>query len=211
MLKYLIFDLDNTLYSGRLGLEKKVERRLKAFCAEFLSVSPEEAWSQRLAAAGKHGTCLEWLMAEKGFSDAEAYFAAAHPEDEADSLEPDEDLREFLSGIKLPKAVLTNSPREHADRILAKLGIADLFTHVFDSRQRNFMGKPRREVFGHALDALGVRAQEALFVDDVPAYVEAFADLGGKALLFDETGAAKNCCVPKIRDLREIVRYIGRG
>ncbi|MCL2191588.1 MAG: pyrimidine 5'-nucleotidase, partial [Treponema sp.] len=58
---------------------------------------------------------------------------------------------------------------------------------------------------------LGVQANEALFIDDVPSYVEGFADMGGKALLFDEGDVHKKCCVPKIRDLREIIRYIGRG
>jgi len=211
MLKYLIFDLDNTLYSCRYGLEDNVEQRLKKFTAEFLGVSSAEAWRERKAAKGKYGTCLEWLMAEKGFTDVEAYLAAAHPEGELDSLKPDDDLREFLSGIKMPKAILTNSPKEHADMVLEKLGVTDLFTHVFDIRQCNFLGKPRREVFENALNTLGVQANEALFIDDVPSYVEGFADIGGKALLFDEGDVHKKCCVPKIKDLREIIRYIGRG
>ena len=211
MLKYLIFDLDNTLYSCRYGLEDNVEQRLKKFTAEFLGVSSAEAWRERKAAKGKYGTCLEWLMAEKGFTDVEAYLAAAHPEGELDSLKPDDDLREFLSGIKMPKAILTNSPKEHADMVLEKLGVTDLFTHVFDIRQCNFLGKPRREVFENALNTLGVQANEALFIDDVPSYVEGFADIGGKALLFDEGDVHKKCCVPKIKDLREVIRYIGRG
>jgi len=211
MLKYLIFDLDNTLYSSGYGLEDNVEQRLKKFTADFLGVSTAEAWRERKAARGKYGTCLEWLMAEKGFTDIEAYLAAAHPEGEADSLPRDDDLREFLSGIKMPKAILTNAPREHADLILDKLGIPDLFTHIFDIRLCNFMGKPRREVFENAINTLGVQANEALFIDDVPSYVEGFADMGGKALLFDENDVHRKCCVPKIKDLREIIRYIGRG
>ncbi|MCL2192917.1 MAG: HAD-IA family hydrolase [Treponema sp.] len=211
MLKYLIFDLDNTLYSARYGLEDNVEQRLKKFTADFLGVSGAEAWRERKAAKGKYGTCLEWLMAEKGFTDIEAYLAAAHPEGEADALPRDDDLREFLSGIKMPKAILTNAPKEHADLILDKLGIPDLFTHIFDIRINNFVGKPRRDVFENALNTLGVQAFEVLFIDDVPSYAEGFADIGGKALLFDEDNVHKKCCVPKIRDLREIIRYIGRG
>jgi len=150
-------------------------------------------------------------MAEKGFTDVEAYLAAAHPEGEADVLPRDDDLREFLSGIRTPKAILTNAPREHADLILDKLGVADLFTHIFDIRLCNFLGKPRREVFDNVFNTLGVQPKETLFIDDIPAYVEAFADLGGKAMLFDEDDVHKKCCVPKIRDLRDIIRYIGRG
>jgi len=210
MLKYLIFDLDNTLYSCRHGLEKNVERRLKKFTAAFLGLSPEEAWKQRAAARNKYGTCLEWLMAEKGFTDIDAYLAAAHPEGEADTLPRDDDLREFLSGIKLPKAILTNAPKEHADLILDKLGVTDLFTHIFDIRQCGFVGKPHRKVFDNALSVLGISVQEALFIDDIPSYAEGFADMGGKALLFDENNVHNGCRAAKIRDLREIVKYIGR-
>jgi len=211
MLKYLIFDLDNTLYSSKYGLEDNVERRLKEFAAGFLGVSTAEAWRERKEKKAKYGTCLEWLMAEKGFTDVEAYLAAAHPEGEADDLPRDDDLREFLSGIKMPKVVLTNAPKEHADLILEKLGVADLFTHIFDIRLCNFIGKPRREVFDNLLNTLGIQAKEALFIDDVPSYVESFSGMGGKALLFDEHDVHKKCSVPKIKDLRDIIRYIGRG
>jgi len=211
MVKYIIFDLDNTLYSCTYGLEDNVERRLKKFAGNFLGVSPTAAWQERNSKRSKYGTCLEWLMAEKGFTDVEAYLAAAHPEGEADALQRDDELREFLESVRIPKAILTNSPREHADLVLDKLGLTDLFTHVFDIRLCNFLGKPRREVFDNALSTLGIAAQDALFIDDMPSYVEGFADMGGKALLFDERNVHKNCCVTKIRDLRELTRYVGYG
>ena len=110
-------------------------RRMKEFAAAFLGVTPQEAWQQRMAAVQQYGTCLEWLMGEKGFTDVETYLAAVHPPDEADSLLPDSELRAFLSGLSLPKAILTNSPREHADLVLGKLGLCDIFTHVFDIRR----------------------------------------------------------------------------
>jgi len=208
MIKYLIFDLDNTLYSSRHGLEPEVAERLRAFCAGFLGISETEAWQQRKAAK-QYGTCLEWLMAEKGLTDVEAYIAAAHPKGEADRLPHDTDLRIFLSDIRLPKAILTNSPREHADLILEKLGVAKLFSHIFDIRSSGFLGKPRPEVFQNALDTLKIEAKEALFVDDMPSNVEAFAGMGGKALLFDENGVHGKCSVRRIRKLTEIRKFIG--
>jgi len=208
MIKYLIFDLDNTLYSSRYGLELNVEERLKNFCSDFLGIPPEEAWQQRREAK-QYGTCLEWLMTEKGFTDIEAYMSAAHPKGEADTLPHDTDLRIFLSDIRLPKAILTNSPREHADLILDKLRIANLFTHIFDIRASNFIGKPRREVYENALVTLEVEAKDVLFIDDIPACVEAFAGMGGKALLFDENNVHEKCSVRKIRKLTEIRKFIG--
>jgi putative hydrolase of the HAD superfamily len=211
MLKYLLFDLDNTLYSSSFGLEDNVRRRIKEFSAAFLGVSMEEAWQQRFAMRQKYGTNLEWLMNEKGFTDVEAYLAAVHPPDEAETLVPDPALREVLESIDLPKAILTNSPAEHADRILAKLGAADLFTHIFDIRQCAFKGKPRPEVFNHALEELGVTAAETLFIDDSPQYVEGFIALGGRGLLFDENNQYPDFPRPRISALAEIKKFLNTG
>jgi putative hydrolase of the HAD superfamily len=208
MFQYLLFDLDNTLYSSRHGLEDNVRRRIREFSAAFLGVSPDEAWRQRMALAGKYGTNLEWLIGEKGFTDADAYFAAVHPPNEADSLPADPELRAFLAGLPVPKAILTNSPREHADRILSRLGIADLFTHIFDIRQSGYRGKPLPEVFNRALDILGVKARDVLFIDDSPPYVEGFIALGGSGLLMDENNVHGGYPGRRIRNLKELSRYI---
>ena len=208
MLKYLLFDLDNTLYSCRYGLEDNVSRRIKEFAAGFLGISQEEAWRQRMEIDGKYGTCLEWLMAEKGFTDVETYLAAVHPGDEAETLPPDPELRDFLLGIPLPKAILTNSNREHADLILDKLGLNGIFTHIFDVRQCGYLGKPRREVFDNALRQINKNAEDALFVDDNPSYVEGFIAIGGRGVLIDEIDVHKNSTLPKIRNIKEIIKFI---
>jgi putative hydrolase of the HAD superfamily len=208
MYKYLLFDLDNTLYSCSYGLEDNVSRRIKEFSAVFLGLSTDEVWRQRMALVQQYGTCLEWLMAEKGLTDVEAYLAAVHPPGEADSLVPDPALRTLLESIPIPKAILTNSPREHADVVLGKLELCDIFTHIFDIRQSGFMGKPRREVFEHALKTLSLRADEVLFIDDYPLYVKGFIAMGGTALLLDEKDVHGDSGLTRIRELKEIVRYI---
>ncbi|MDR2921716.1 MAG: HAD-IA family hydrolase [Treponema sp.] len=207
-IKYLLFDLDNTLYSSRYGLEDNVSMRIREFVSALLGITKEDVRAIRKANARQYGTCLEWLMAEKGFTDTETYLAAVHPADEADSLPRDDKLREMLAGIPVPKAILTNSPREHADLILNKLGIADLFTDIFDIRRYGFRGKPQKEVFDNTLQSLMVRADEVLFIDDNPHNVEVFINLGGNGLLFDENDVYADCALPRIRGLGEIARYI---
>ena len=200
--------MDNTLYSSRYGLEEDVSRRIREFTAAYLGISPEEAWAMRLANMHQYGTNLEWLMAEKGFSDIETYLAAIHPKDEADSLAADPALYAFLEALAIPKAILTNSPREHADLVLGKLGIAGLFTHIFDIRQCSFKGKPQPEVYHCTLEKLGMKAEDVLFIDDNRYYVEGFIAIGGKALLFDEKDAHKSIALPRIRELGELVQYL---
>jgi putative hydrolase of the HAD superfamily len=204
VIKRLLFDLDNTLYSSRYGLEDDVARRIREFVSVLLGISTEEVREIRKANVRQYGTCLEWLMAEKGFTDAETYLTVIHPTDEADSLPRDDKLRGLLESIPIPKAILTNSPREHVDLILDRLGIADLFIDIFDIRKTNYKGKPQKEVYDNALNKLGVKAPEVLFIDDNPHNVEIFISLGGNGLLFDEYGVHSNSPLPRIRELGEI-------
>jgi len=200
--------LDNTLYSARFGLEDNVGFRIRKFASALLGITPEEVREIRKANMGQYGTCLEWLMAEKGFTDIETYLSFVHPKDEADSLPRDDKLRAFLAGVPMPKAILTNSPMEHADLILDKLGVADLFTHIFEIRQCAFKGKPQKEVFDHALNSLGLRFPEILFIDDNPHNVEVFISYGGNGLLFDEFDAHAALSLPRIHELGEIKEII---
>jgi putative hydrolase of the HAD superfamily len=211
MITRLLFDLDNTLYSARYGLEEAVSLRLMAFIARYLHLPPEEAARARAERVKFYGTTLEWLMAEKNLSDPDIYLKAIHPENEADRLEEDPELRPFLEGLRLPMAILTNSPMEHAERILSKLKIRDLFTHIFDIRSNNFKGKPDPGVFYRALNILGSTPETTLFVDDYPKYIQGFLALGGKGVLLDEFDRFKDFGGPKIRRLRDITAFLRTG
>ncbi|MDR2094136.1 MAG: HAD-IA family hydrolase [Treponema sp.] len=208
MIQYLLFDLDNTLYSSRYGLEQNVSRRITDFTAGFLGLSTEETVKLRARRIPFYGTTLEWLMAEEGLTDADHYFRIIHPEDEAEILPPDPALGEFLEGIKLPKAVLTNSPMEHAERVLARLGIRSCFGPVFDIRWNNFKGKPRPDVYRRVLECLNSSPETTLFIDDYPKYITGYLALGGKGLLFDENNEHPAHQGPRIRELREVSLHL---
>ncbi|MDR0585629.1 MAG: HAD-IA family hydrolase [Treponema sp.] len=209
---YILFDLDNTLYSAGYGLEKAVSRRVSEYIAAFLKLPVEEAWALRRAgiAAGGYGTTLEWLMAEKGFDPraADGYFSFLYPEDEADALSPDPGLASFLASLDVPAAIMTNSPMEHAVRVVKKLGIETFFTSIFDIRFHGLKGKPRAEAFTHVLDTLGIKAEHCLFVDDAKAYVEGYRALGGAGVLYDELDEHPEFPGPRVRALREITELL---
>jgi putative hydrolase of the HAD superfamily len=208
MIKYLLFDLDNTLYSIRYGLEENVSLRIRKFLASWLGMGEEEAMAERRKGITRYGTTLEWLIGEKNFTDIEGYYRFVHPEDEADSLKKDPELKEFLSGLPCPKAILTNSPREHADRVLAKLELGDMFTHIFDMRWNNMKGKPRPDVFKRVLAVLGKNPEEVLFIDDYPKYAAGFNALGGAGVLLDELDSHPDFPGRRIRNLKEIVNFL---
>ena len=186
MIRYILIDLDNTLYPASSGLDREIDRLMTLFVADYLRISREDAHYLRRTNAVPYGTTLQWLRMEFGFHDLDRYFEAVHPRNVEDYIPYDPLLPETLDAIALPKAVLTNSPMEHADRVLARLGVADRFSRVFDIRYNRFQGKPYQETYRGVVRDLGQDIENVLFVDDMPRYLHPFRDLGGRGLLLDE-------------------------
>ena len=88
-----------------------------------------------------------------------------------------------MISLPYPKTILTNAPHEHSDRVLKKLGVADLFNSVTDIRDANFYGKPYPDSYFAALKKAGTTIEETLFLDDMQKYTDGWAALGGTAIL----------------------------
>ena len=210
MITHLIFDLDNTLYSVNYGLENKVSERIQNFVSELLNISHEESEETHRSVIKDmgYGTTLEWLMTEKGFTDVDFYYGSIYPENEAETLLFDPELKNFLASIPLPKAVLTNSNKDHAYRILNKLGIAGQFQHVFDITLNNYKGKPHREVFNRVFDIMKAEPGSTLLVDDYPEFIAGYNKTGGKGLLLDELDRYQDLPFSRIKSLYEISGFL---
>ena len=178
----LIFDLDSTLYAPTAGITAGFSDRTLSFVSDFFNISREEARAKRLRNLPNFSTTLEWLQSE-GLTDVEGYLAYMHPESEADELEADANLRPLLESIDMPKSILTNSPLEHAERVLKKLNVADEFESICDIRDCNFRGKPYETAYRAALKKCGGTTDDSLFFDDQFKYVDGYAALGGVAVL----------------------------
>jgi len=115
MIRHILFDLDNTLYSINTGVEDIFLRRLKEFTSSWLGISWEECEPLWKAGLKTYGTTLEWLIEDKGFTAQDEYNAYIHPEYEADSLKPDPELRNFIESLPCRSSILTNSPLFHVN------------------------------------------------------------------------------------------------
>ena len=208
MLRLVLLDLDNTIYPESAGMDVDIVKRMNAYVANYLGITVHAALELRRERATRYGTTLEWLVAEQGFEDSEGFFAAVHPEGEEYCLDEDPELARALDSMNLPKAVLTNSPSEHARRVLRKLGVADRFSAIFDIRSNGLKGKPHPEAYRRACEASGVGVEEVLFVDDMPKYVRGFTALGGRALLVDEHDRFADEGLPRIRSVYDLPSYL---
>ena len=180
--KHILFDMDNTLYPASSAMNDGITRRMLECVADFFGCDMEKAIELRRERIIHYSTTLEWLRSE-GMTDVEGFMAHVHPDNEADELLPQPGLRDFLLSLPLPMSVLTNAPHEHADRVLEKLGIADLFVSVTDIRDANFFGKPYPDAFEAVLRKAGSSVQDTLFLDDMQKYTDGWAAMGGTAVL----------------------------
>ena len=208
MVKHILFDLDSTLYSACYGLEQFYFRRLREYTSKWLGLPEEESEPLREEGYKRHGTSVEWLIYEKGLTDVDAYFNYLHPENEADVLPEDPELRHFLETLPCSRSILTNSPRFHADRIIKKLGLVGVFSSVFDIVGNGFKGKPHPSSYRRALDALGLQPEEVLFVDDMPRYAEGYISLGGRGILLDEKDMHQYFTYDRIRSLFDLTQFL---
>ena len=183
--RHLLFDMDNTLYPASSDMDKGITRRMLECVADFFHCDMEKATALRAERIVHFSTTLEWLRAE-GMSDIEGFLAHVHPDNEADELQPQPKLRDFLLSLNMPMSILTNAPHEHADRVLAKLGVADLFEAVTDIRDAGFNGKPYPDAYVAALNKVGASLEETLFLDDMQKYTDGWAALGGTAVLIGD-------------------------
>jgi len=208
MIKHILFDLDNTLYSIRHGLEDNVRRLIEEYLLSNLDLPHDECIRQWKEHRKNYGTTIEWLICEKKFTDIDEYHHYVHPENEADTLQPDPDLRNFLINLPYPCSILTNSPTFHADRIISKLGLEGIFRNIYDLHYIEFKSKPHAFAYQKVLNAIGLKPEEVIFVDDVARYVQGYIDIGGKGILLDELDTNTDFPHPRIKSIFELSKFL---
>jgi len=165
--KSWIFDLDNTLYCADSGIFAQIEARMTDYVMAFLKLPREAAYARQKELYRQYGTTLNGLMREHGAS-PEDYLRYVHDIDLA-SLQPDGGLVGALEKLPGRRFVFTNGCRDHAGRILERLGMSGLFDEVWDIRTMGFQPKPQIEAYHCVVAAAGVACEQAAMFDDLPA------------------------------------------
>lgn len=183
---------------------------MSAFVAELLGVDMEAATELRKKNTQRYGSTLRWLRATREEIDIESFLERIHPVNVANYLTYSEEPQNVLSAIGLSKGVLTNAPKEHAERVLDFFGIGDLFDFVLDLRADNLNGKPDRGAYERAIEASGRPAEEILYLDDMLHYLEPFRQLGGQVVLVDELNRydGRAAEIPRLRSIRELPSFL---
>ncbi|MCL6614715.1 MAG: pyrimidine 5'-nucleotidase [Firmicutes bacterium] len=180
--RYLLFDLDNTLYSERTGLLVHLDQRIEDFVVKTLAIGRPAAQSLRLDYRRRYGTTLRGLMENHGL-DPRAYIDYVYDVDLDRFLRPDPALSAMLGRLPWPKAVFSNSPAAQVARVLAALGLGDRFDRIFGLEFANYVGKPDPMVYRRVLAALGLPGEICVMIDDYAANLAPASALGMTTVL----------------------------
>ncbi|MFN2283018.1 MAG: HAD family hydrolase, partial [Anaerolineae bacterium] len=133
-MEYILFDLDNTLYTNDTGLFKELGTRLVYWIAQQLDISLEESEALRYEYFVNYGTTMRGLLLHHPEVDIDAYLEYVHDIDVSRYITPNLALDGMLSRLNVAKAIFTNSVVDWAERILQQLGVRRHFMHIIDVR-----------------------------------------------------------------------------
>jgi putative hydrolase of the HAD superfamily len=163
--KSWIFDLDNTLYCASNGIFAQIEGRMTEYVMAFLKLPREAAYARQKALYQRYGTTLNGLMREHGAS-PDDYLHYVHDID-LSSLAADTDLAAAIEKLPGRRFVFTNGCRDHAARILDRLGMSALFDEVWDIRTIAFQPKPQAQAYESVVAAAGLNCSQSAMFDDI--------------------------------------------
>lgn len=182
-----IFDLDDTLYPRSSGLHEQMLVRVIRFIQELIGCDEVEAARLHAHYYETYGTSLVGLSRHHGVEPAD-FLTFVHQID-ITPIGRGEGLAEALAGLSGRRLVFTNGSRRHAERILAHLGVADLFEGICDIEACGFVGKPSPEAFRALLADHAVEPDTAIMFDDREVNLSAAASLGMQTVLIGSEAA----------------------
>src|SRR6202045_769747 len=160
-----VFDLDNTLYPHHVNLWQQVDKRIGEFVAAWLKVSPQEARRIQKDYYLRYGTTMRGMMTEHGVH-ADDYLAYVHQIDHS-PLQPNPAMGAAIARLPGRKVILTNGSTDHADKVLARLGIAPHFEAVFDIIAAELEPKPAPQTYQKFLKDHGVDPLKSAMFEDL--------------------------------------------
>lgn len=183
-LKFIIFDLDDTLYPRNSGLMQEVGHRIQTWLCNQLGLTWEEAVALGREYFHRYGTTMGGLIAKHDV-DVRDYLVFVHDIPVEEYLKPNPALDAMLASIPLRKAVYTNATSEYGWRVLRALGVAGHFERVVGIEEVGLRNKPYHDAYETMLALLGARGPECILVEDAARNLRPAKALGMTTVLVD--------------------------
>ncbi|MEZ4600694.1 MAG: pyrimidine 5'-nucleotidase [Syntrophotaleaceae bacterium] len=179
---FLLFDLDNTLYSPDRNLFNLIDRRINDYMHEVVGIPLEEVDLLRRRYWQRYGVTMQGLMRHHQV-DPEDYLHYVHDIDVSSRILPDPELQQTLQGLPHRRAIFTNSSTAHSRRVLEALQLSELFEEIFDIRVANYLPKPLPDPYHAVLARLEVPAAACIMVEDTVENLRTAKELGMGTIL----------------------------
>ena len=160
-----VFDLDNTLYPHDVNLWQQIDVRIRDFIADFLQLSPQQAFRVQKDYYRRYGTSMRGLMIEHGL-EPERFLDFVHAIDHSPLL-PNPALGAAIANLNGRKLILTNGTRSHARAVLERLSIAHYFDEIFDIVAAELEPKPLPQTYQRFLAVHAVNPKRAAMFEDL--------------------------------------------
>ena len=153
LIKTWIFDLDNTLYPPEENIFSQIDQKMTSFIADNLKISNEEAFNIQKQNFIDHGTTLAGFMNSGNDKiDPDKFLEFVH-DINLNSLQEDNNLRKILLLLPGKKYIFTNGTKKHAENVLKKLNLENIFQSIFGIKEANYLPKPNLETYNLFLRA----------------------------------------------------------
>ncbi|PIA44879.1 hypothetical protein AQUCO_01700450v1 [Aquilegia coerulea] len=216
----LLFDLDDTLYSSTIGIAAAVKRNIEDFLVEKCGFPKDKASSLRIELFRTYGSTLAGLRALGYDIGADDYHSFVHGSLPYEVIKADLQLRNLLRSINQRKLIFTNSDRNHAIKVLEKLGLHDCFDQIIcfetinpnlsiSSRLDEFpvVLKPSIDAMKIALNVANIDPRRTLFLDDNDRNIAAGKSVGLRTALVMKSKEA-DYALESILNLRQVIPEI---
>ena len=190
-IKFWLFDLDNTLYSGKTKVFDQIDKKMSKFISEKLNVDIKKAKEIQKNYFYQYDTTLSGLIKNHKIN-ADEFLDFVH-DINIDFLKKDLNLAQELEKLDGEKIIFTNGSRKHAINITKKLGVHQYFDDIFDIVDSEFIPKPSVEPYKKLVEKHKIDPNLCVFVEDIARNLKPAYEMGMKTVWIenDEPWAKK--------------------
>ena len=160
-----IFDLDNTLYSADSGIFQQVHTLMGKFVSAHLNIDIKKAKELQRKYYRQHGTTLRGMMDNHNV-DPDHFLSEVHQLDYS-IVGPNFKLNRELKKLKGRKIIYTNANRQHANDILIRLELTNVFDNIFDIKTANYIPKPEASPYEQIISEFNIDPITTIMFDDI--------------------------------------------
>ena len=186
--KFWLFDLDNTIYSPNTKIFDEIDNRMKKYISKLLKISESEAFKIQKLYYKEFGTTLSGLIKNHNVN-ADEFLDYVHKVD-LKNLTESKDLKKSISQLGGKKIIYTNGDLKHAENVLNKLNILDLFDAIFDIKKSSLIPKPNKESLESLINFYNLNPRETVYFEDIEINLKNAYDFGITTFLIDHNKRA---------------------